>query len=175
MAIIGRRRRRAGSGIPAEVRTAVADRRGERLLVATHDSASGATVVAGRLRVYAVRSDGEMLLERAWHLVDGGAWDHDTFTLQVTWVDGHPPTRWVLPEPSLFPETFRERVQASVILTDTVPLGERRSARVVLRQDLATGAVLGQTLLGHGVHSSDPGVVEETQAALGRLREQVGL
>ncbi|CCH78556.1 DNA primase [Nostocoides japonicum T1-X7] len=174
MAILGRRRRH-GHGIPTEARAVVAARPGEHVLSVAHDDASDATLVAGRFGVYAVRPDGEVALERPWHLVDGGAWDHETFTLTVTWVDRHPRTRWVLKVPNAFPETFRERVQASVVLTDTVSLDGRRTARVVLRQDLATGEMLGQTLLGRGVRSSDPGVIEQTEAALDRLREQVGL
>ncbi len=175
MAILGRRRRRAAHGIPPEAKAVLAARSGEHVLAAAHDDLADLTVVAGRFGVYAVQPGGEVVLERPWHLVDGGSWDHETFTLTVTWVDGTPATRWVLRETGAFPETFRERVQASVVLTDTVTLGGRRSARVVLRHDLATGEVLGQTLLGRGVRASDPGVVEQTEAALDRLREQVGL
>ena len=46
---------------------------------------------------------------------------------------------------------------------------------MVVRKDLADGALMGQTILGRGVRSTDPGVREETRAALDRLREQVGL
>ena len=37
------------------------------------------------------------------------------------------------------PETLRERVQASVVLAQRIELGPRRTAKVALRQDLATG------------------------------------
>ena len=58
---------------------------------------------------------------------------------------------------------------------DFLELGERRTARVVVRRNLETGELLAQTILGPGVTSRDPGVIEVTTGALDRLREQVGL
>lgn len=167
-------RRHSDSGIPAAARTAIGPRPGERLLVAVHDDTSGQTVVAGSTHLYAVAGD-EVVLDRPWHLVDAGSWDHDTFTLTVTWVDGVAPVSWVLHDRTLLPETLRERVQATVVLADTVDLGPRRRARVVVRRNLATGELVGQTLLGRGVRRDDPGVLVATSAALARLKERVGL
>lgn len=70
---------------------------------------------------------------------------------------------------------LRERVQATVVLSDEVDLGAKRRARVVVRKNLETQALLGQTILGRGVRSTDPEVREQTREALDRLREQVGL
>ncbi len=80
-----------------------------------------------------------------------------------------------LDEPGQLPETLRERVQASVVLAETVDLGGRRTAKVVVRRDLGTGALLSQAVLGRGVRASDPGVAEELRLGLARVREQVGL
>jgi hypothetical protein len=90
-------------------------------------------------------------------------------------VDRHKPSQWVFREPSLLPETLRERVQASVVIAQRVDLGERRSARAVIRQDLASGELLEQVVLGRGVRPDDPVVEQQTQAALAYLKEQVGL
>ncbi|QIM21134.1 hypothetical protein G7075_08340 [Phycicoccus sp. HDW14] len=95
--------------------------------------------------------------------------------LRVTWVDGEPPVRVVLTEPGELPETLRERVQATVVLAETIDIGQRRSAKVVVRRDLATNALLSQAVLGRGVRSDDPGVAEQVRAGLARVREQVGL
>ena len=75
----------------------------------------------------------------------------------------------------MFPETLRERVQASVVLAETLDLGGRRTAKVVVSKDLATGALLSQAVLGPGVRSADPGVAEQVSDGLRRVREQVGL
>jgi hypothetical protein len=89
----------------------------------------------------------------------------------VTWVDGARPAQWLLGDSSLVPETLRERVQASVVIAQRVELGNRRRARVVIRQDLATGDLLEQVVLGRGATLPDPAI----DAALADLREQVGL
>ena len=131
--------------------------------------------MASNHRLYAVSPTSEVVLARPWHLVDSGTWSHDAFLLTVTWVDRHQPAQWVFREPSLLPETLRERVQASVVLAQRVELGERRSARAVIRQDLASGELVEQVVLGKGVRPDDPGVEPQTAAALAYLREQVGL
>ncbi len=41
--------------------------------------------------------------------------------------------------------------------------------------DLATNALLSQAVLGRGVRISDPGVADDVQAGIDRVREQVGL
>lgn len=159
--------------MPAEVAVALEGRAGEVLSVA-RDERSGAGLVATTTHVYAVRS-GSVELERAWHMVDTGSWDDEARRLTVQWVDRAPAAVWEIELPSTFPQVFRERVQASVVLSDEIDLGAKRRARVVVRKDLATQALLGQTILGRGVRSTDPGVREQTREALDRLREQVGL
>ncbi|KRE43347.1 hypothetical protein ASG74_00380 [Knoellia sp. Soil729] len=150
---------------------------GERatdVLSATRDARSTAYLLATKTHVYAVR-DGSVVLDRPWHMVDQGSWVDESARLTVTWVDRAPASVWELHEPGTFPQVLRERVQATVVLSDEVDLGAKRRARVVVRRDLATGALMSQTILGRGVRSSDPGVREQTRLALDRLREQVGL
>ena len=161
--------------VPQEVRDALVLGRGERLLAWARDDTTGATVVASNHRLYAVSPAGDVVLDRPWHLVDAGSWSHDAYLLTVTWVDRHRPAQWVLKEATLLPETLRERVQASVVLAQRVDLGERRSARAVIRKDLASGELLEQVVLGKGVRAGDPEVDLQTAQALAYLKEQVGL
>ncbi|MBD3783793.1 MAG: hypothetical protein IE926_12735 [Micrococcales bacterium] len=163
--------------VPAEVARLVAPAGGEKLLAwATDDH--GATLVAGRQRVHLVSPgpDGApvLALSRPWHLVDAGTWS-DEGVLRLTWVDSEPPLRLRLTEPGMLPETLRERVQASVVLAESLDLGQRRTAKVVVRRDLATHALLTQAVLGRGVRADDPDVAEQLRAGLARVREQVGL
>lgn len=164
---------RRGPAVSDALRSALGPRAADVLSVA-HDVRSGVDVVATTTHVYAVRS-GSVVLDRPWHMVDTGSWDDENRRLTVQWVDRAPASVWELEELGTFPQVLRERVQASVVLADEVDLGPKRRARVVVRKELATGALLSQTILGRGVRSSDPGVAEETRAALDRLREQVGL
>jgi hypothetical protein len=164
--------------VPVDVAATIAPGPGERLLAWAAEGATGRAVVAGRHRLYAVAPgpDGPHLeLSRPWHLVDAGTWSGDEGVLRVTWVDGERAARFVLDEPGMLPETLRERVQASVVLAEAVDLGQRRTARVVVRKDLATGALMSQAVLGPGVRSTDPGVAERVRSGLARVREQVGL
>lgn len=163
-----------GPEVPDEV-TATLGERATDVLSVVRDVPSGAWVVGTKTHVYAVR-ESSVVLDRKWHMVDTGSWDDETSRLTVTWVDKAPATVWELgADPGTFPQVLRERVQATVVLADEVDLGTKRKARVVVRKDLADGTLMGQTILGRGVRSSDPGVREETRAALDRLREQVGL
>jgi hypothetical protein len=164
--------------VPADVVAAVAPEEGEKLLAWAVDVATGTTVIAGRHRLYAVQTDpagARLALSRPWHLVDAGTWGGEDGILMITWVDGERPARFQLTELGMFPETLRERVQASVVLAESLDLGARRTAKVVVRKDLRTGALLSQAVLGPGVRSADPGVAEQVRAGLARVREQVGL
>ncbi len=167
--------RRRGDGTPEAARRAVGDVRGDRIMAWGTDERTGNAVAAGRTHLYSATADGQVVLDTPWHLVETGRWDHDEMVLVVSFVDATPDARWALGDDTRFPVAFRERVQASVVLSEPVELGPRRSARVVVRRDLETGVLLGQTILGRGVRRSDPGVEERTSAALARLKEQAGL
>jgi hypothetical protein len=164
--------------LPADVDAVVRSDDGERPLAWSHDG-QGTTVVAGLHRLHVLRpgthGSPEHVLDRPWHLVDSGTWVGEDTALRVTWVDRHPATRLVLPEPGRLPEALRERVQASVVLAETVDLGDKRSARVVVRRVLATGELVAQAVLGPGVRIDDPGVRDAVTDGLARVREQVGL
>ena len=147
---------------------------GERILAWGREQL-GVTVVATNHRLYAVDAGGQRQLSRSWHEVDAGAWSSELGQLTVTWVDGSRPSQWTLGDATLVPETVRERVQASVVIGQRVELGPRRNARVAIRQNLATGDLVEQVVLGRGVRPDDDEVAALTAAALAELREQVGL
>ena len=171
--------------LPSSVRAAVGLGSGERVLSwapvlvgagpGVAGEPTGVTLVATNHALHAVDATGGRLLSRPWHEVDAGSWSAELTQLTVTWVDGARPGQWVLGDASLLPETVRERVQASVVLTQKVELGPRRTARAVIRQDLGGGGLVEQVVLGRGARSDDPEVAAATEAALAYLREQVGL
>lgn len=161
--------------VPAEAAAAVRLGSGERFLAWARAVQTGSVVVASNHRLYAVSAAGELAVTRAWHEVDAAVWQPDSRLLTVTWVGQGRASRWLFEEPTLLLETVRERVQASVVLAEAVPLEGRRSARVVIRQDIATGDLLDQVIPGNGVRLSDGGLRELVGPALAHLREQVGL
>lgn len=150
---------------------------GERLMAWGQDVDTGEVVVAGRYLLYAVapvEGKPSVTLARAWHLVDAGVWGEDDI-LTVTWVDGEPTRRWHIVDPQRLGQTLWERVQASVVLADVVDLGNKRTARVVVRRDQQSGRLLTQTIHGPGVRVEDPDVRARVAHAMEALREQVGL
>lgn len=158
--------------MPAAVRSVIALLPRERILATAQDE-DGTWAAVGTARLYAVSTAGDVLT-RPWHLVDSGSWDHDNYTLTVTWVDGARPQQWVFRDSTALLAAFRERVQASVVLSEIVPVGARQ-ARVVIRKNLADGTLHDQTILGRGLRMSDPEVAQRVGDARARLREQVGL
>ena len=118
----------------------------------------------------------KLTVRRRWLSVDAGAWEPETATLTVTWADGRRAGQWSFrDQPTLLPETLRERVQASVVLSTRLALGDRRTGRVAIRQDFATRELIAQTILGRYARADDPEVEAHVQAALAHLKDQVGL
>ena len=170
------RLRRTQPELSAATRAALDLGKGERVLAHAVDDLSGCVVVASTWALRVVQPGGGLALHRPWHVVDAGVWQHETAQLTVTFVDGTKPLQWGFrDQQTLLPEVLRERVQASVVLTQQLSVGERRTARVAIRQDLRTGELVSQTLLGRGVRAGDPEVQLQLSRALADLEDQVGI
>lgn len=171
--MFGRRK----DSLPAEVRDALGLARREQAVSWARDDSTGTYVVATTFRIVAVRPDGTVTTDRPWHEVDAGHWDADTWTLTASWVDGGRAVQWTFKEgPNRMPETFRERVQATVVAVEPLALpGPRRSGRVVLRKDLAQQEVFVQEVLGRGTPADDPEVRARVAQLREFLQEQAGL
>jgi len=174
---MGRFTRRAPRpDLPPAVEEALELAKGERVLAFAVDDNTGGYVVATSYALAVFTTGVERILRRRWLSVDAGAWEPETATLTVTWADGRRAGQWSFrDQQTLLPETVRERVQASVVLSTRLNLGDRRTGRVAIRQDLATRELIAQTILGRHAHADDPEVQAHVQAALAHLRDQVGL
>jgi hypothetical protein len=172
MSLFERRRRRA---LPDAVREAVPLGGGERVLAWAHDEDTGGHVVATAHHLAFVGPDDRLVWRRPWHEAESGTWQGESQLLTVVWVDHRDPAQWRVTEPSLLQQTLRERIQASVVLADEFRTATRRTVRVVLRQDLATGQLVEQTIAGKGADLRDPRVAAEAAEHMARLRMEVGL
>lgn len=174
---MGRFTRRAPRpDLPPAIEKALELAKGERVLAFAVDDNTGGYVVATTYALAIFTSSVERILRRRWLSVDAGAWEPVTATLTVTWADGRRAGQWSFrDQQTLLPETVRERVQASVVLSTRLNLGDRRTGRVAIRQDLATRELIPQTILGRYARADDPEVQAHVQAALAHLRDQVGL
>ena len=172
---------RRSEDLPDDVVAALRGADGGKVLSAAPDADSRAWLVASTYHLALVdpgRPAGETLVwSRPWHEVDSGSWSREASMLTVSWADRSRPGQWRLGEgmhERVFLQTLRERVQASVVLGEELSLSGRRTGRAVIRQDLRTGDLVEQVVLGRGVRAD-----EEVSAASARtlawLREQVGL
>ncbi|AKU16585.1 hypothetical protein [Luteipulveratus mongoliensis] len=151
--------------------------RGDRPIAWAIDDNTDVHVIATTLHIASVAADGTQRVKRPWHLVDAGQWNADTWTLSVTWIDKARAAQWSFREQDTrLPEAFRERVQATVVVSEPLGLtGARRSGRVVLRRDLSTQDLLVQPVLGRGTPADDPEVQAEVARISAYLKEQAGL
>lgn len=172
MPLFEKRRRPA---LPVGTRAAVPLQGAEQVLAWGRDEQTGGHVVATTHHLVLVGADDTLVWRRPWHEAESGTWQAESSLLTVTWVDRDAPAQWRLTEPSLLQQTLRERLQASVVLADEFRTANRRTVRVVIRQDLATGALLEQTIPGRGADLGDPQVAREAAQRLARLRSEVGL
>jgi hypothetical protein len=167
------RRRRVP--LPADVRAAVALAGGEKILAWARDEQSGGHVVATTHHLAFVDADRTLAWERPWHEAESGTWKGETGLLTVLWVDHRSPAQWRVTEPSLLQQTLRERIQASVVIGDEFRTRDRRTVRVVIRKDLASGRLVEQVVPGKGASLEDAEVASEAAERLARLRTEVGL
>ena len=158
--------------LPADVRSALDLDRGDRVLAHGRlDDGSWAVATTSSL----VRSTGTSSASCRWCDVDRGSWDPTSSTLTVTWVDGRAPLllRFAHPAKTSIMSVFRERVQASVVMSETVPVGTGLTARVAVRKD-HHGNLLTQVVGDAGADLSDPLTQAAVRSALARLRSASG-
>lgn len=156
----------------------VATQRGESVLAAAQDDITHAWVALTTHRLVVLTNEGGLLVDRAWHEVDTGAWSPDAATLSVSFVGGTTALQWLLKTstgPGRIPQVFRERVSASVVQVREVKMGARRSARVSVRAVLSTGELIDQVVLGRGVRAGDSELTAEVEKVRQEVRAAVGL
>lgn len=149
--------------------------KGDRVLASCVDQKSADVLVATTHGLTVLPPSGGMSVHRPWHLVDTGSYDNEADVLSVSWVDREPGLALHVGGNRPFLQAFRERVQASVVITESLDLGGGRSVKLVIRKDLSADRLLDQVILGPKVRLADPGVRERVMAARASLREQVGL
>ena len=131
---------------------------------------------AAGVRELAVVPDAGDVLRRPWSDVDGARLDPETSELTVTWVDGAAPTvlRLADERDAALPRAVHERVQSSVVHSETVELPRGRTVRIAVRR-APDGGLLTQVLGQGRVDLADPETARAVDAAEARVRDAVGL
>lgn len=113
---------------------------------------------------------------RQWCDVDRAALDPLTANLTITWADASPVTELRLAniKDPKFAAMLHDRVQASVIVAETVRLPHKQVVRVAVRRD-AAGELFSQVIGPGTIRLDDPETVALVDAAESRIRDACGL
>lgn len=113
---------------------------------------------------------------RQWCDVDRAALDPLTANLTIKWADASPTTelRLANTKDPKFAAMLHDRVQASVIVAETVRLPAKQVVRVAVRRD-AAGQLFSQVIGPGTIRLDDPQTVALVDAAESRIRDACGL
>ncbi|GIG25781.1 hypothetical protein [Cellulomonas denverensis] len=146
----------------------------DRVLAAAELADDAGWLVATRRALHVLPATGDRLT-RNWSEVDRGSFDPEGPAITVYWVTGDE-QRYALaaPTPVRFAQTFRERVQSSVVHVQNVQVPGAGTVRVALRRD-PDGALLTQVIGSSQVDLADPGTAALVDATEREVRAAAGL
>jgi hypothetical protein len=145
---------------------------GDKVLACAQAS-GGRWLAATRRALYVV--DATQVTRHAWTDVDRASFVPDPAAITVHWVTGTAEELPLTPPlPVAFAQTFRERVQSSVVHVETVTPPGAGPVRVVLRRG-ADGDLFTQSIGSGRVDLADPAVVALIEEAEARVRAAAGL
>lgn len=106
-----------------------------------------------------------------WHQVRTGGWKLETDEMYWRLLDGRSDSL-VLTDEGHFPETFRDRVQASVVVEERVPVPSGGAVVLSARRDLGQDQPVldWQMQASHGASLKDPETLRLAEDVLARLR-----
>ena len=109
----------------------------------------------------------------AWHEVERGGWDAETGRLRWTNTAGEA-VELDLPKPGRLPQLFNERVTATIICTEILPLAGSHSAVISARRNLAQPDAPLIWKVSPGIDTTAEQVVDDQLVAveLERLRSE---
>ncbi|MEV7972183.1 hypothetical protein [Cellulomonas sp. NPDC089187] len=143
-------------------------------ILATAQLADDGWLVATRHALHVLPSTGERLT-RPWADIDRGTFDPEAPAITVHWVTGDSDNYPLAPPtPVKFAQTFRERVQSSVVHVQKVQIPGAGTVQVALRRG-ADGKLLTQVIGSPQVDLTDPGTLAVVDAAERDVRAAAGL
>ena len=107
-----------------------------------------------------------------WHLIEHGGWNAELDQLSWVQLDGRRGAVQ-LREPGRLPELFRERVEASIVVRQFVPLQGERGVTISARRNLEAGGGLDwHTSLTRGLSPQSEAVQQAVEDALAATRAE---
>ncbi|WP_420113326.1 hypothetical protein [Pseudactinotalea sp.] len=155
--------------VPDVVAKAVTDR-----VLVSSELDGGRWLVLTRSELALVTSE-TLTWRRPWHEVERGGWDGEKHALTVHWVGIDEPDVLVTVDenPRDLPLAFRERVDASVVHSESEPAPGGGTVRAVVRRT-PEGTLLTQVLAVGRVRRG-PALESQIDALEAKVRDAVGL
>ncbi|MFC4051169.1 hypothetical protein ACFOY4_15865 [Actinomadura syzygii] len=157
--------------LPAEVRDKLALERRERVLTAA-PTRGGSHVVATTTALHLPTAEGGFT-RIPWERVDHAQWKDGWLHVQET--SGGAEHHVRLTEPGTVPETVRERVTATVVVSQQAVLPGGGKVRIAGRRPATGGDVRWTFVFDAGLDPDDPGLRAQAEQILHDLRRQTGL
>lgn len=150
--------------------------RGERVL--SHARAGEDTWLLGTVRALVIIDD-RAVTRLPWEQVENADWDRETERLRVRevgeWGQERPVHTLSLADPGSILELLRERVSASVVLQQRVPVEGKRGFLVIARRSPAGGEISWMHEYDAGIDPDDPLVRLASEQALVQAHRDLGL
>lgn len=140
-------------------------------MLTSTETADGQVLCATTDALHLICSDSGVQTTGYLDILDA-RWEPDTATLHLVTVAG--PTWFRLAGASLLPETVRERVQSSIVLSQRVSVRGRGGATVVARRTPRQQRLSWQVRYDGGADPDDPLLRVQVEAALVELRAATG-
>lgn len=157
--------------LPAPVRDALAFERGERTL-AFAPTRGGSYVVATSTALHLPTPSGDFA-RLPWERVDQASWKDGWLHVHET--SGGAEHHIRLAAPGSVPETVRERVTATVVVSQHARLPGGGTVRIAGRRPPGGDEVRWSFVFEGGLDPSDPGLRAQAEQLLEDLRRQTGL
>jgi len=145
---------------------------GERVLAHAPDDTGGVVAATERCLVLPVPDADPLRLP--WEQVAKATWeDGQLLVTEVGDAAGPGPLhRLRLSDPGLLPETVRERVSASIVISRHVRLAGKAGVLLAARRRPGSNQVTWTLTFDPGVDHADPAVLARAKAELARLRAE---
>ena len=155
---------------------------GERTLAVApvHSSAEDSRVVIASDRgLYLPNVGGfttpDSYMRLAWTEIDRVLWEEPILTIQARGDEAARTWRIDLADPMRLPEVVRERVMASIVVTEHIPLHDNGGVRIVGRRDHPGAAIDWSFSFDAGLDPHDGELRRAAEAALVELRNVLGV
>ncbi|WP_395110720.1 hypothetical protein [Actinomadura sp. SCN-SB] len=154
-----------------QIRDRLTLEKGERAL-ATAPTRGGSYVVATSTALHLPTPSGTFT-RLPWERIDQASWKDGWLHVHET--AGGPEHHVRLVEPGSVPETVRERVTATVVISRDARLPSGGTVRIAGRRPATGGDVRWSFVFAPGLDPSDPGLRAQAEQVLQDLRRQTGL